>query len=141
MRSIKRLTLVAGGTSAAAVGAIGLSLRLAAPAGASGNVCVSINGTTRVDQGSSTCSSDTTSRAVAVNTTRSATALDGSSAIAVNGSAATARDGSKAIAVNDTCAVCGAVAFFGGRAIAVNDSRAIIFFGSRTVVNGQQRGG
>jgi hypothetical protein len=91
VRRIKRARIrrTAGAVVIGALSAAGLSIGLAAPAGASADVCVSTHGTTRVDKGSSRCFSDSSSTAVAVNDSN-AVASFGSRAVAANGSQAQA---------------------------------------------------
>ena len=90
--------------AAVALGTMGAMLGFAAPAGAAGDVCVSRDGTTRVDRGSSQCGT-LAGLTVAVNGS-SAYAIGGT-AIAVNGSTATVFLGGKAIAVNGCTASAG----------------------------------
>ena len=72
---------------------------------AQGDVCVSIKGDTKVDNGDSTCFSDATSKAVAVNDSDAIAQDEGSRATAVNNSDAFAADFSRATAVNDSSAL------------------------------------
>ena len=88
---------------------------------AQGDVCVSIKGDTKVDKGESTCYSDATSKAVAVNGS-DAEALFGSHATAINGSDATAIFDTRATAINNSIAE---AVFSGSRATAINNSVAL----------------
>jgi len=113
-----------------ALGTIGLSSEFAAPAGASGDVCVSVHGATRVSNGASQCFSDSTSKAVAVNNSIAFSAIGGGGqAVAVNGSNATGVSDGQAVAVNGSQAI----GEFDGQAIAVNGSTAVGFYGGQAV--------
>ena len=90
-----------------------------------GDVCVSNKGQTKDQRGTSTCSSDSISRALAVNES-SATAVNNSQATAINNSVATASANSQATASAGTYS----------EATAVNDSTAIAL-GNCTARNGE----
>jgi hypothetical protein len=85
---MRRLVLLLTVMAAAVVLASGVAL--AQPGGAA-DVCVSIKGDTKVDKGASSCLTDTTGKAVAVNDS-DALAFDNSKATAVNNSFAGALD-------------------------------------------------
>lgn len=84
------------------------------------NVCVMVNGDTKVDKGlNNFCYADETSRAVAVRGV--AVAENGSTALAVNFGFVIAENGSSAIGINHSIAL----AEDGSTATAVNNSEAI----------------
>ena len=68
-----------------------------------GDVCVSVNGATRVQNGTATCSADSSSVAIAANGS-SAIAGSGSTAIAVNGSSSAGYYDVRVVAVNGSTA-------------------------------------
>jgi redox-regulated HSP33 family molecular chaperone len=98
-RAVLLLTVMA----ACLVMASGVALAQEAPGG--GDVCVSIKGDTKVDKGASECSSDETSKAVAVKDS-SAFAEDDSKARATNNSSALAFFGCTATAQNGELVGC-----------------------------------
>jgi hypothetical protein len=86
---------------------------------AEADVCVSIFGDVKVEEGTSTCESDATSKA-----------------IAVNDSTARAGANSQAIAINDSDAVAG----WYSEATAINDSRAFaLTYSEATAINGSSQ--
>jgi hypothetical protein len=102
-----------------ALATLGGGVVFAAPAGASADVCVSIDGTKHVDKGSSNCYSQDGSRSIAARDSFATSAI-GALAVAVNGSSAQGALGGQAVAINDSTAQGG----LGGRALAVNGCTA-----------------